>query len=73
MCKTLGVDDQVEITGQVFVETLPLLERHHLVPWAAWLMVYLAIRLEGAWYARTVPYKHTRKDFAATPGRTRNR
>lgn len=73
VCKTLGVDDQVEITGQAFVETLPLLERYHLVPWATWPMVDLAIKLESARRAKTVPYKHMRKDFEASPGRTRNR
>ncbi|NLR75306.1 TniQ family protein [Leeia aquatica] len=65
--KTLGVDDPIEIAGRVFVETQPLVARHHLIQLAAWLMVDLATRLEGAWRAGTLRYNHLEKDFDEAP------
>lgn len=67
VCGELGVADQIEIKGRTFIETLPLIERHHLVQLAAWLMVRLEPRLRAAWRAKAVRYNHLRKDFEHPP------
>ncbi len=59
--------DLVEVSGRMYLETMPLRERHHLVQLVSWLMVDLAGRLEAAWRARALRYSHMEKDFDASP------
>lgn len=67
VCRTLGVNDQIETKGRTFIETLPLTNRHHLVQLVAWLMVDMSTRLEGAWRAKALRYNHMEKDFEGAP------
>lgn len=67
VCRELQVIDLVEIAGRMYLETMPLRERHHLVQLVSWLMVDLAGRLEAAWRAKALRYNHMEKDFEDAP------
>ncbi|MFO6421540.1 TniQ family protein [Hylemonella sp. W303a] len=67
VCRELQVKDLVKVSGRVGLETMPLMERHHLVQLVSWLMVDLAGRLEVAWRARAVRYNHLGRDFEGAP------
>lgn len=67
VCRELQVADVMEISGQMYLETMPLRERHHLIQLVSWLMVDLTGRLEAAWRARALRYNHMVKDFEGAP------
>jgi hypothetical protein len=72
LCGELQVQDLVEVSGKMHVETLPLVQRHHLVQLGAWLMGDLQERMSVAWRSRALRYNHMEKDFDDPPFWYRN-
>lgn len=68
VCEAVGVEEPSLTKGEkILFESRSLLERHHLLQLAAWLMVDLESRLRGAWSARSLRYNHMKKDFDDAP------
>jgi TniQ len=67
------VCEQIDVTcipltlSHMTIESRPLVERHHLVQLAGWLMTDLKPRLRKAWRGKAVRYNHMLKDFDEPP------
>jgi TniQ len=66
-CEQIDVAFIPVTQGRVAIESRPLIERHHLVQLAAWLMADLKPHLRKAWLGKAVRYNHMLKDFDDPP------
>ncbi len=68
VCEAVGIDEPLLIKGEkIPFESRSLLERHHLIQLAAWLMADLEPRLRSAWSAQALRYNHMKKEFDDAP------
>lgn len=68
VCDALGIDEPHLAKGEkVSFESRSILERHHLIQLAGWLMADLEPRLRDAWSSRVLRYNHMKKDFDDAP------
>lgn len=63
----IGFQDISLTKDHLSFEMRPIVERHHLVQLAAWLLLDIEPRLGAAWRARTIRYSVLMKDFINPP------
>ena len=67
ICQLLDVAPIPIPQRRTSIESLPLVERHHLMLLIGWLMQDLLQRLNQARYAKAVRYLHLVRDFPDPP------
>lgn len=67
LCRQTGQPERVLTTGRLTFEQRPLLERHHVIGLAWWLLDRWPTRLQRAWEDGAVRYNVLLKDFDDAP------